>query len=104
MTKTFLLCLVLAAFSAFTAWSIGVHGGPIGFFEAELSTAAGVQVLLDLVIACSLALVWMSGDAQERGLPYWPYFVLTLCLGSIGLLSYVIHRELRARAPRRVAA
>jgi hypothetical protein len=103
MIRTLALVLVLAAFSAYTAYALAVHG-LVGFFEVELATPAGTQVLLDLVIACGLALVWMAGDARERGLPFWPYLALTLCLGSIGLLSYVIHRELRARAPERVTA
>lgn len=104
MTRTLVLSLVLAAFSAFTAYALAFHG-LVGFFETELSTPAGIQVLLDVVIAATLALVWMAGDARERGLPFLPYLALTLSLGSIGLLSYLIHRELRgARAPRRAAA
>ena len=66
----------------------------------------------------------MWGDARERGLPFWPYAVLGLflgsvgplaylihrercspcALGSVGPLAYLIHRELRTRAPQRVAA
>jgi len=102
--KTLALALVLAAFSAFTAYALAFHG-LVGFFETELSTPAGVQVLVDVVIALTFSLVWMAGDARERGLPFLPYLALTLCLGSIGLLSYLIHRELRAaRPPRRVTA
>lgn len=101
--KTLALAFVLAAFSAFSAYAISVHG-LVGFFATVVSTPAAVQVLVDVVIALGLALAWMAGDARERGLPFLPYLALTLCLGSIGLLSYLIHRELRARAPRRVTA
>jgi hypothetical protein len=80
-----------------------VHGY-IGFFEALASTTAGVIVFTDLVIALTLTMLWMSSDARERGLPLWPYLILTLALGSVGPLSYLIHRELRARAPREVTA
>jgi hypothetical protein len=80
-----------------------VHGY-VGFFEAMLSSTAGVVVLVDLVIALSLVTFWMWSDARERALPFWPYAGLTLALGSVGPLSYLIHRELRARAPQRVTA
>jgi hypothetical protein len=57
------------------------------------------------VIALGLAILWMWGDAQERALPFWPYAAVTAFLGSVGLLSYLVHRELRAlrRAPARRA-
>jgi hypothetical protein len=104
MSKTIALSLVLAAFSALTLYAIGSYGY-VGFFEVLLSNVVGIQVLADIVVACTLALVWMSGDARERGLPFWLYAALTLFLGSIGLLAYLIHRELRAlRTPQRVAA
>lgn len=104
MSKTLALALALAAFGALTFYAVASYGY-VGFFEALLSNVVGVQVLADIVIACSLALLWMHGDARERGLPFWIYAVVTLFLGSIGLLSYLIHRELRTvRAPRRVAA
>jgi hypothetical protein len=101
MNKTLALAAVLVAFTAYSVYAISVHG-LIGFFETELSTPAGIQVFVDLVIALTCALFWMAGDARERGLPFWPYLVLTLCVGSIGLLSYLIHRELRA--PQRATA
>ena len=78
--------------------------GYLGFFEALVSSTAGVLVFTDLVIALTLAMLWMWSDAQERGLPFWPYTLLTLALGSVGPLAYLIHRELRARAPQRVPA
>jgi hypothetical protein len=96
MTRTLLLALVLAAFTAYTGYAVAVHGY-VGFFEALMSSAAGIQVLLDLVIALTLVLVWMAGDAQQRGLPFWRYAAVCVFLGSIGPLAYLIHRELRAR-------
>lgn len=103
MTRTLVLALVLAAFGGFTAYAIAAHGY-VGFFEAVLASAAGVQVLLDAVIALTLVLVWMASDAHERGLPFWRYAATTFFLGSVGPLAYLIHRELRARAPREAAA
>jgi hypothetical protein len=103
MSKTLPLAIVLAAFTALSFYALEVHGY-VGFFEAALSTPAGVTALVDLVIALSLATFWMWGDARERALPFWPYALVTLALGSVGVLSYLIHRELRSRAPRRVTA
>ncbi len=94
------LVAVLAGFSALTAHAF-VTVGYFGVFDYELATVAGRQVLIDLVIACSLILLWMIGDARERGLPWLPYAALTLALGSIGPLAYLIHREL---APARRSA
>jgi hypothetical protein len=99
MTKLLVLACVLFDFSAFTAYAIATHG-PVGFVEAVIATPAAIQVLLDLTVALTLVLVWMSRDAKERGLPFWPYAFATLFLGSIAPLGYLIHRELRERALR----
>jgi hypothetical protein len=103
MSRTALLATVLTAFTALSFYAIEVHGY-LGFFEALASSTAGIVVFADLVIALSLTLFWMWGDAGERGLPFWPYALLTFGLGSVGPLSYLIHRELRARSARRVTA
>ena len=59
---------------------------------------------MDLTISLALIVLWMWSDAAERGLPFWPYAVVTLALGSLGPLAYLIHRELRAGSPRRAVA
>ncbi len=101
--KTLVLALVLAAFSALSFYAIEVHGY-LGFFETLVSSTAGVVVFTDLVISLTLAMLWMRGDANERGLPLLPYVLLTLALGSVGPLAYLIHREVRGRAPQRATA
>jgi hypothetical protein len=101
--RTLALGLVLVLFTGLSLYAIEVHGY-LGFFEALGSTTAGVVAFTDLVIALTLAMLWIWSDSRERGLPAWPYFLLTFALGSVGPLSYLIHRELRARTPRRVTA
>jgi hypothetical protein len=103
MSKIIALALVLIGFSAITAEALVTHGY-VGYFDALFSTAAGVHVLLDAVIALTLVMIWMSRDAKERGLPFWRYAVATLFLGSVGPLAYLIHREVRERAPRAATA
>ena len=94
MNKTqILLGVVLAAFGFETAWAIAQFGY-IGFFENLLS--AGFPTMLvafDLVIALGLVAAWMWNDARERGATLWPYLVLTVALGSVGPLLYLIRRE-----------
>lgn len=93
------LPLLLVVLLSFTAYSIFlVHDRP--FFE--FITLAGrepwyQQVFLDLVISLTLFLTWARRDSRERGLPYLPYLGLTLLLGSIGALSYLVHREIAGR-------
>ncbi len=91
-----LLVSLLAAFLGVSIYL--VHSEPFfGFISLAMNDPWGGQIFLDLVIALSLFLTWARRDARERGLPYLPYLVLTLALGSIGALSYLIHREVRAQ-------
>jgi hypothetical protein len=85
------LGLVLIDFAAFTGWVIWQHGYTSFFAEAAAS-AVSAQVLLDLGIALSMVSVWMIRDAQERGVSVVPYLLLTLTLGSIGPLLYLVRR------------
>ncbi len=90
MTKQrIILILVLSAFLALTAAAL-VNHGYLGIFEPQLKNYAGLQVLFDLVIALSLFLVWMWRDAKVAGRNPWPWLLLTLTLGSISPLIYLI--------------
>jgi hypothetical protein len=101
MSKPVAIGITLASFGALTLRALDVHGY-LGFFGALLASPAGILAIADLVIALSLAAVWMWSDARERELPFWPYFALTLVFGSAGPLAYLLHRELRARTMSRV--
>lgn len=89
------LSVVLVGFSALTALAVYEYGY-IGFFQQELSSLPGWTVLVDLVIALSMVIFWMWDDARERGMSVLPYVVLTLALGSVGPLLYLIRRERHA--------
>ncbi|HXG29170.1 MAG TPA: DUF2834 domain-containing protein [Nevskiales bacterium] len=90
--KKSLLFVVLAAFGLFSTYVVYIHGY-FGLWQAGLANAATLQILLDLVIACLILIVWMFRDAPERGINPWPYALLTLAGGSLGVLVYLIRRE-----------
>ena len=100
------LWLVTADFVCLTVYAMFTQGYfafvPIAI-EFASSSVWGVQILADFLIALSVALGWVVADARKRGLPYLPYVALTLTLGSIGPLAYLIHRE-RASAPAAASA
>jgi hypothetical protein len=50
-------------------------------------------------VAPSLVCIWMATDSRERGFSFLPYLVVTLALGSVGPLLYLIRRF--ADAPER---
>lgn len=87
--KTALLLLATALLTIISVFAIKDHGY-IGIFTFHLQATAGMQVFLDLVIACSLAIVWMWQDAQRHGRNPWPFIVLTLLGGSFGPLLYLL--------------
>lgn len=96
--KKVLLASVLADFMALTAWAV-YDVGYVGFFETVLSTSAGIVCAVDLVIALSLITVWMVRDAREHGVSPVPYVILTVALGSVGPLLYLLRRPEPAREP-----
>jgi hypothetical protein len=92
--RQILLAAVLAGFSLLTAYAVSMHGY-VGVLTLHLASSAGAQVIADLVIALILVLAWMRSDARDHGLSFAPYALLTLALGSIGPLVYLLRRETR---------
>jgi len=100
-----LLAVITAVFCAFTVWVIS-RTGLLGFYQQLLATPAAWQVLADIAIALLLVLSWIWRDARAQGRAFWPYAVLTLALGSIGPLLYLLLRRPKpaTAADRRLAA
>jgi hypothetical protein len=95
------LWLVMADFVALTAYAIFTEGylAFVGVaIEFATSNIWGAQILADFLVAMTIALGWCIADARRRDLAWWPFAALTLTLGAIGPLSYLIHRERVERA------
>lgn len=93
--RTLALLTVLAVFSLLSA-HVMLEVGYLGIWRAGFASWGGAQLLADLVIACSLAALWIHDDAHRRGLSPWPFLLLTLAAGSFGPLCYLLARERRA--------
>ena len=89
--KQLVLSAALIILLAMDAYSVYLYGY-IGFFQMVVATFAGVTAFVDLMIALVLILVWMSDDARQRNVSTIPYLVVTIALGSIGPLLYLIRR------------
>jgi hypothetical protein len=87
--KQWLIGIVLADFLALNAYVV-MEYGYIGFVREVLSTLPGIAVMVDLTIALTMVLVWMFRDAKRRGLTAAPYLIVTLFLGSVGPLLYLL--------------
>jgi hypothetical protein len=95
LSARFLLPLAaLVAFSVYSAVIVMDHGY-LGFLQLAWRDAWAMQMLIDLSIALVLFLVWAAPDSKARGLPFWPFALLTLFLGSVGALAYLVARGLR---------
>jgi len=101
--KRLLAALVLADFTALTAYAVFEHGY-LGFFDLLLANAATITVFVDLCIALTMVMVWMWNDAKRRGITPLPFVLLTLALGSVGPLLYLVTTlKNEAEAPLAVA-
>jgi len=89
--KQLALSVALIVLLAMDVYAISLYGY-IGFFRMALANFAGVTAFLDLAIALILIIAWMGDDARARKVTAIPYIVLTLALGSVGPLLYLIRR------------
>jgi Protein of unknown function DUF2834 len=93
--RAVLLIAVIALFGALTALAL-LDVGYFGIIAPHFQSWGGAQVIVDLVIVCTLGCVWMIQDARARGISPWPFVVATVFAGSFGILFYLVRRELRA--------
>lgn len=87
-----LLIITLVLFGALSAVALWQHGY-WGIIAPHFQSFGAGQVLADLVIALTLAMVWMWRDAKATGRNVWPWIIATLALGSFGPLVYLLTRK-----------
>ena len=88
MTR-FALILVIALFGAYSGYVI-LQYGYVGLWHAAFANIATTQVIIDLVITSTLAIIWMIADARRTGRNAWPYVFVTVAAGSFGPLCYLL--------------
>lgn len=93
------LAILVVVFFSFTVFSlfVTVSDGFSGLLGVVMREKWGLQMLLDLAIALTVAWTWLRHDAKARGITAWPYQLATLPLGSIAVLAYLVHRELAGK-------
>jgi len=101
--RLIVLFSVIAGFAVLTTLAL-MDVGYLGILEPHFRSWGAGQVFADLVILAVLACTWMVKDAPERGMPAWPFIVLTFAAGSFGPLLYLVVRELRSTAAGRSPA
>jgi hypothetical protein len=89
--KQLLLSGALIVLLAMDAYAVYLYGF-IGFFRVIFANFAGFTAFVDLLIALVLIIAWMGDDARERNASALPFIFLTIVLGSIGPLLYLIRR------------
>lgn len=99
--KKILLFLVLADFVAVMLWGAS-HVGLLGLYVGMVASPASIVGTTDLAIALGLISVWLFKDARAHGVSPLPYLILTVALGSVGPLLYLLRRPETATAEARV--
>ena len=87
-----LIVITLILFGALSGVALWQHGY-WGIIEPHFQSFGAGQVFADLVIALTLAMVWMWHDARASGRNPWPWIAATLALGSFGPLVYLLTRK-----------
>lgn len=74
---------------AFLIWSLIAIGleGPFGFWTEHTRNLWANQIWFDLLLAVGVGLTFLVPQAKALGMRVWPWLVLVLCTGSIGLLA-----------------
>lgn len=90
------LAVLLVAFIAFTVYSMLVvyEHGLWALVPLHMVGGWPTQVFIDLVLALVGFLVLAVPDARRRGIDVRPFVVATVALGSIGMLAYLVRRQL----------
>lgn len=84
-----LIWLVALVFGAFSLW-VTLQVGYLGIWQGGFANPGSTQITIDLVIACAFGIGMVVRDCRAQGQAWWPWAVLTLFIGSLGLLAYLL--------------
>ena len=88
--KKVLISLVWLGFAALNFVGF-LEAGYSGLFEyLKQMNVYGWILFVDLLIALTMVLIWVWKDARAHGRNPWPYTLLTVALGSLGTMLYVL--------------
>jgi hypothetical protein len=59
-----------------------------GFVTEHCRSGWGLQIFIDLVSAATVALVFSRHACREHNIRQWPWVLLTVATGSIGLFAF----------------
>ncbi len=83
------LWLVAILFAVFSLWVLS-QIGYLGIWRGGFANLGSLQITADLVIACLIGTGFVARDCRAQGRAWWPWALLTLTAGSIGLLAYLL--------------
>lgn len=89
MNRRMFAIILLIPFLVLSAYAVQ-QVGYWGIFDYHRHSPAGWQVITDLVIAILLIFTWMIPEAKRTGRNPWPYVVISVFLGSIGPLLFMV--------------
>lgn len=98
MQKLALSLVLVVGFTLYTAL-VAVGHGPFGFLDIIMGGGWSTQVTVDLAFALLGFFVLAVPDAKRHGISAWPYLFTSVLLGSIGMLAYFVHRQVRGLGP-----
>jgi hypothetical protein len=88
-------------FAAFSLETV-VTEGPFGFWAEHTRNLWGNQIWFDLLLASGTAWCFIVAKAKAAGMRLWPWLVLVLCTGSVGITAMVarlLYLQQHAPAP-----
>lgn len=91
-----------AGFAAWSAYAVAADG-LLGFWPLHTQSPWGVQVFLDLLLMAVVAWFLLLPRLTAAGLTPWPWLVLVMATGSIGMLAALarlLHAESSPSAAR----
>lgn len=94
---TAILILITIAFAVYTYQAGHDAGGYVRFWKSAWKRPASRQVVIDLYIAVTILAVWMIYDSTQVGISKLfiaVYLLISVFMGSFGILFYLIHRSI----------